>query len=141
MQSGDFVEHASYSGNRYGTLRSELERHLERGSRWCSRSRSRERARSAQTMPEAMAVFIAPPSRDALRARLVGRGTDSPEQVDERMRTADASSTRCPSSGTWSSTTGSSEATEELVGIGAHPLASANAPGRYPSRPRGTDCT
>ena len=38
--------------------------------------------------PEAVAVFIAPPSESALRARLVGRGTDSPEQVDQRLRTA-----------------------------------------------------
>jgi guanylate kinase len=40
-------------------------------------------------MPEAVAVFIAPPSRDALRARLVGRGTDSPQQVEDRLRTAE----------------------------------------------------
>ncbi len=40
-------------------------------------------------MPEAVAVFIAPPSREALRARLVGRGTDSPEQVDQRLQTAE----------------------------------------------------
>jgi len=40
-------------------------------------------------MPEALQVFIAPPSREALRARLVGRGTDTPEQVDERLRTAE----------------------------------------------------
>ena len=40
-------------------------------------------------MPEAVAVFIAPPSREALRARLIGRGTDTAEQVDERMRTAE----------------------------------------------------
>jgi guanylate kinase len=40
-------------------------------------------------MPAAVAVFIAPPSREALRARLIGRGTDTPEQVDARMRTAE----------------------------------------------------
>ena len=40
-------------------------------------------------MPEANQVFIAPPSLEALRARLVGRGTDSPEQVDARLRTAE----------------------------------------------------
>ena len=33
-------------------------------------------------MPEAVQVFIAPPSREALRARLVGRGTDDPEEVE-----------------------------------------------------------
>ncbi len=42
-----------------------------------------------EALPDAVAVFIAPPSRDALRARLVGRGTDAPDQVDERLRTAD----------------------------------------------------
>ena len=40
-------------------------------------------------MPEAMQVFIAPPSVDALRARLVGRGTDDPEQVEARLRIAE----------------------------------------------------
>jgi guanylate kinase len=40
-------------------------------------------------LPDAVQVFIAPPSRDALRARLVGRGTDAPEQVDARLRTAE----------------------------------------------------
>jgi len=40
-------------------------------------------------MPEALAVFIAPPSREALRARLIGRGTDTSEQVESRMRTAE----------------------------------------------------
>jgi guanylate kinase len=34
-------------------------------------------------------VFIAPPSREALRARLIGRGTDTPEEVDTRMQTAE----------------------------------------------------
>ena len=42
-----------------------------------------------QAIPDSVAVFIAPPSLDALRARLVGRGTDSPEEVDERLRTAE----------------------------------------------------
>jgi guanylate kinase len=40
-------------------------------------------------VPGAVAVFIAPPSRDALRARLLGRGTDTPEQVEARLATAD----------------------------------------------------
>jgi guanylate kinase len=40
------------------------------------------------TMPEAVQIFIAPPSADALRARLVGRGTDDPEQIEARLRTA-----------------------------------------------------
>ena len=42
-----------------------------------------------EAMPEALAVFIAPPSRDALRARLVGRGTDDADQIERRMQTAE----------------------------------------------------
>ena len=86
---GGFVEHAAYSGNRYGTLRSELERRLESGAPVVLEIEVQGARQVRQAMPEAVAVFIAPPSRDALRARLVGRGTDPPEQVDERLRTAD----------------------------------------------------
>ena len=42
----------------------------------------------ADTMPEAVRIFIAPPSEDALRTRLIGRGTDDPEQVEARLDTA-----------------------------------------------------
>ena len=54
-----------------------------------ARDRGAGRSPGPQAMPEAIAVFIAPPSREALRTRLVGRGTDTAEQVDERMRTAE----------------------------------------------------
>jgi guanylate kinase len=40
-------------------------------------------------MPEAVQVFIAPPSLPALRTRLVGRGTDDPEEVERRLQVAE----------------------------------------------------
>src|SRR5205814_10285550 len=86
---GDFVEHAEYSGNRYGTLRSELERRLEKGIAVVLEIEVQGARQVRAAMPEAIAVFIAPPSREALHTRLVGRGTDTTEQVDERMRTAE----------------------------------------------------
>ena len=89
VRSGDFLEHATYSGNRYGTLRSELERRLAAGAGVVLEIEVQGARQVREAMPEAIAVFIAPPSRNALRARLVGRGTDSPDQVDERMRTAE----------------------------------------------------
>jgi guanylate kinase len=85
---GDFVEHATYSGNRYGTLRPELERRLADGVPVVLEIEVQGARQVRRAMPEAVAVFIAPPSREALRVRLVGRGTDTPEQVDERLRTA-----------------------------------------------------
>ena len=88
VQAGDFVEHARYSGNRYGTLRSELERRLADGAGVVLEIEVQGARQVRGAMPEAVAVFIAPPSEGALRARLVGRGTDSPDQVDQRLRTA-----------------------------------------------------
>jgi guanylate kinase len=88
VAAGEFVEHATYSGNRYGTLRSELERHLDRGVPVVLEIEVQGARQIRTAMPEAVQVFIVPPSDEALRARLVGRGTDSAEQVDARMRTA-----------------------------------------------------
>jgi guanylate kinase len=88
VASGDFLEHATYSGNRYGTLRSELERRLREGIPVVLEIEVQGARQVREAMPDAVAVFIAPPSLDALRARLVGRGTDTAEQVTERMRTA-----------------------------------------------------
>src|SRR5205807_6411226 len=89
VAAGEFVEHATYSGNRYGTLRSELERRLRAGAGVVLEIEVQGARQVRAAMPEAVAVFIAPPSRGALRARLVGRGTDSSEQVDARLRTAE----------------------------------------------------
>ena len=89
VEAGDFVEHANYSGNCYGTLRSDLDRRLANGAGVVLEIELQGARQVRRAMPESVAVFIAPPSRDALRARLVGRGTDSSEQVDERLRTAE----------------------------------------------------
>ncbi len=78
VRTGDFVEHASYSGNRYGTLRSELERCLAQGIPVVLEIEVQGARQVRDAMPEATQIFIAPPSEDALRARLVGRGTDDP---------------------------------------------------------------
>lgn len=89
VAAGDFVEHAEYSGKRYGTLRSELERRLRDGAGVVLEIEVQGARQVRAAMPDTVAVFIAPPSLDALRARLVGRGTDGPEEVDERLRTAE----------------------------------------------------
>ena len=90
VAAGEFVEHATYSGNRYGTLRAELERRLAQGRPVVLEIELQGARQVRHAMPDAVAVFIAPPSREALRARLVGRGTDNSEQVEERMRTAES---------------------------------------------------
>ncbi len=88
LAAGDFVEHAAYSGHRYGTLRTELDSRTAAGVPIVLEIEIQGARQVRETMPEAVQVFIAPPSVDALRARLVGRGTNSPRDVDLRLRTA-----------------------------------------------------
>ena len=85
---GEFVEHARYSGRRYGTLRSELEQRLAGGHPVVLEIEVQGARQVRETMPEAVRIFIAPPSEEALRNRLVGRGTDDPQQVEARLATA-----------------------------------------------------
>jgi guanylate kinase len=89
VAAGDFLEHATYSENRYGTLRSEVERRRGQRGRVVLEIDVQGARQVRETVPDAVLVFIAPPSREALRARLIGRGTDTPQQVDARMLTAE----------------------------------------------------
>ena len=88
VEAGDFVEHAVYSGRRYGTLRSELERRTAAGHPVVLEIETQGARQVRTTLPEAVQVFIAPPSLDALRTRLIGRGTDEDDEVDARLRVA-----------------------------------------------------
>jgi guanylate kinase len=88
LRAGDFVEHATYSGHRYGTLRSELEARVGEGVPVVLEIELQGARQVRDAMPEAVQVFIAPPSLDALKARLVGRGTNSSRDMDARLRAA-----------------------------------------------------
>jgi guanylate kinase len=87
--ANEFLEHAAYSGNRYGTLRSEVERRLAAGESVVLEIEVQGARQVRAAMPEAVLVFIAPPGEAALRERLEGRGTDAPEAISERLRTAE----------------------------------------------------
>lgn len=88
VRAGDFVEHADYAGRRYGTLRSELESRIAQGHPVVLEIEVQGARQIRQTMPDATQVFIAPPSIDALRNRLVGRGTDDGQEVERRLEVA-----------------------------------------------------
>jgi guanylate kinase len=117
VAGGDFVEHATYSGNRYGTLRAELERRLAAGVPVVLEIEVQGARQVRAELPEALQVFIAPPSLDALRVRLVGRGTDEPDQVDERLRTAERELEAQPEFGHVVVNDRLEQATDELVEI------------------------
>jgi guanylate kinase len=88
VRAGDFVEHADYAGRRYGTLRSELDDRVQAGVPVVLEIEVQGARQVRAAMPEALQVFIAPPSLDALRTRLIGRGSDGPEEVERRLGVA-----------------------------------------------------
>jgi guanylate kinase len=88
VAAGAFVEHAAYSGRRYGTLRSELERRTAAGAPVVLEIELQGARQVRRTLPDAIQVFILPPSASALRERLVGRGTDAPEEIERRLHVA-----------------------------------------------------
>jgi guanylate kinase len=89
LEAGEFIEHAEYAGNRYGTLRSEIDRARSSGARALVLEIEVQGARQVRNaLPGAVQVFIAPPSEEALRTRLVGRGADDPDQIERRLAVA-----------------------------------------------------
>jgi guanylate kinase len=82
---GEFVEHAEYAGNRYGTLKSEL----SRPARGIVLEIDVQGARQVRdTLPEAVLIFIEPPSFEDLQRRLAGRASDQPDQIERRLAAA-----------------------------------------------------
>jgi guanylate kinase len=88
LVAGDFVEHASYAGHRYGTLRSELERHTRDGNPVVLEIEVQGARQVRDAMPGAVLAFIAPPSLAVLRRRLEDRGTDAPATIAQRLEVA-----------------------------------------------------
>ena len=89
VAAGDFVEHADYAGRSYGTLRSELQERIRAGVPVVLEIEVQGARQVRSAMAEAVQVFIAPPSLEALRARLIGRGTDDLAEVERRLRVAE----------------------------------------------------
>ena len=85
---GEFLEWAEYSGNRYGTLRSEVERRAQGGTPVVLEIEVQGARQVRVTMPEAVRIFIEPPSPEVLRERLVGRGTDAADVIERRLEEA-----------------------------------------------------
>jgi guanylate kinase len=88
--AGDFLEFATYGLNHYGTLNSELERCLEKGRSVVLEIEVNGAGQVRQVRPDSVQIFIAPPDEAILRDRLRGRGTDSPEAIERRLKTAEA---------------------------------------------------
>jgi guanylate kinase len=85
IESGDFLEHAEVFGNFYGTSRSTVQEMLAQGVDVILEIDWQGAAQVRQQIPEAVSIFILPPSRQELERRLRGRGTDADEVIARRL--------------------------------------------------------
>lgn len=85
IQQGDFLEHAKVFDNYYGTSKSSVESQLEKGKDVILEIDWQGAQQVRQLMPEATSIFILPPSKEELKRRLTGRGTDSEQVIAKRL--------------------------------------------------------
>jgi guanylate kinase len=86
IAAGEFLEHAQVFDNFYGTSRAQVEGLLRAGDNVLLEIDWQGARQIRAALPECRSIFILPPSREALEARLRGRGTDSEEVIARRLR-------------------------------------------------------
>jgi len=88
MEAGEFLEMAEFCGNYYGTPRSLIERSLSAGEDVIMDIEIRGADQVRAAMPDAVFIFLVPPSYAELRARIERRGSESREAVERRLAKA-----------------------------------------------------
>lgn len=88
IENNEFLEYALYNGNYYGTPKEHIEEKLTKGIDVILEIEVQGALKVKEIVPEAICIFIMPPSMKELRKRLVGRGTESKEKVLNRFKTA-----------------------------------------------------
>ena len=87
-EAGQLLEWAEFAGNLYGTPRGPVEERLALGNAMLLKIDLQGARQVRLAMPEARLVFLAPPSWDELKRRLIGRGTDDAETIRHRLEHA-----------------------------------------------------
>jgi len=88
IAAGEFLEHATVFDNSYGTARRQVEESLAAGQDLILEIDWQGAQQIRRALPECHSIFILPPSRTELERRLRGRGTDSEEVIQRRLRDA-----------------------------------------------------
>ncbi|MGD8452652.1 MAG: guanylate kinase [Phycisphaerae bacterium] len=89
VAAGELLEHAEYLGNGYGTPRKPVEEAVAAGEIIIMEIDVQGGAQIAQAVPDSVRVFVLPPTRETLRARLEGRKTETEALQDKRLAKAD----------------------------------------------------
>ncbi|MCM1244212.1 MAG: guanylate kinase [Roseburia sp.] len=85
IEQGELIEWAEYVGNYYGTPRRYVEEQLEAGKDVLLEIEMQGGMLVKEKFPEALLIFVSPPSGEILKERLTGRGTESPEEIEKRL--------------------------------------------------------
>ena len=88
IEAGNFLEHATVFDNLYGTPRDMVVNRLERGHNVILDIDVQGGLQVKAAMPDAVLIFLLPPSLAVLRSRLEGRGTETPEIIEKRLSKA-----------------------------------------------------
>ncbi len=88
IETGEMLEHAQFSGNYYGTPRSAVEKKLAQGKDVVLDIEIQGAGNVKKLMPEAVLIYILPPSIEELKHRLIGRNTEDEESLSKRFHTA-----------------------------------------------------
>jgi guanylate kinase len=88
VQAGEFLEHAGYNAHRYGTLEAEVRRVTQNGKHVLLDIEVNGARKVRERFPEAVLIFVVPPSGRALAERLRNRGTESADVVAARLERA-----------------------------------------------------
>ena len=83
-----FIEYARYVNHYYGTPRSYVEEQLEKGKDVILEIEIQGALKVKEKFPDTLLVFVTPPSAEELRRRLIGRGTETMEVIEERLARA-----------------------------------------------------
>ena len=85
VENDELLEHAEYVANSYGTPRAYVEEKLQSGMNVLLDIEVQGARQVHEKMPDAVMIFIAPPSMDELRTRLEGRGTETERAIEARL--------------------------------------------------------
>ncbi len=88
IQEDKLIEYANYVDNYYGTPKQYVEEKLEQGDHIILEIETKGAIQVKKLFPEAVLIFIAPPSAQELKNRLLTRETDSPDTVEKRLQKA-----------------------------------------------------
>lgn len=88
IEKGEMLEWAMYNDNYYGTPRSAVEKSLDEGKNVILEIEPQGAFKVKELFCDAVLIFIAPPSIEELKDRLLNRGRESSEQIDERIKAA-----------------------------------------------------